>query len=194
MRDYAKKSFRQRPAQAASKTSAKPFDKKRFWMVWGISLGVILIALVAAQVFYRQYQVHHPVAQKAPAKPVTAKPAPKAVVQKPQFDFYDVLPKTTITAASAPAPSDTASAPEQTAQKQYQFMLQVASYKNKQQAKAMQARLLLMGFKPKIDSTSSGWYRVDVGPFPSRRGASTVMHKIQKANINGSMIRPIPLS
>lgn len=191
MKDYAKKNFKQAKAQKANApSSAKTFDKKRFWTVWGSALFVIILALVAAQLFYRHYQSTQQIATKKSKAVVVSNTItqPKQIASKPKFDFYEVLPKQTVT---APQNNNTAA---QIQPKKYQYMLQVASYRGKSQAKAMQARLLLLGLTPMIKSTSSGWYRVDLGPYLSRRKAAVIMHKIQKASISGSMIRAIPKS
>lgn len=190
MKDYAKKTFK--PSNTPKSNTAarrKPLDKKRFWRIWGGSLLLVIAALIVAQLFYR----HHEATQKSePTKVVTKKVVTaKPIAIKPKFDFYEVLPKQTVQTTPAKQIT-TATAPVQP--KKHKYMLQVASYRSQSQAKAMQARLLLLGLTPVVKSTSSGWYRVDLGPFSSKRLADVAKHKVQKASISGSMIRAIPAS
>ncbi len=120
-------------------------------------------------------------AKNQPQKPSEkTKPKPPA---KPQFDFYTVLPKRTVK-----APTDDQAVE---ARKPKSFMLQVASYQSKNKTQAMKARLLLIGLKPQIVTTSNGWYRIDLGPLNSVRDADILRHKLQKNGINGSMVRQI---
>ena len=191
MKDYAKKTFKpSNTPKSNTPARSKPMDKKRFWRIWGGSLFVVIAALIAAQLFYR----HHEASQKSePTKVVTKKVVTaKPIAIKPKFDFYEVLPKQTVQTTPQPAKTATAATPAQP--KKYKYMLQVASYRSQSQAKAMQARLLLLGLTPVVKSTPSGWYRVDLGPFNSKRLADVAKHKVQKASISGSMIRAVPNS
>lgn len=213
MRDYAKKSFnspahKKHTTKRRSRSTAKTRDNKSFWKVWAGSLLVVIVALVAAQMFYKHYMKEKQLAANqakistlnASNSKTTTAGSPitqlskvdtatqaKPIAQKPQFDFYNVLPESSpSTAPTQTVDSSTTSNPTPRS-----FMLQVASYRAQNDAKAMQARLLLLGLQPIVKSTQSGWYRVDIGPFETKRAADVVRHQIQKAGINGSLTRQI---
>ena len=136
---------------------------------------------------------------------------------KPVFDFYNMLPKQTIATPPAPAPitaiaqqpnpvtttitpapaapiaaanpisnTSTPTAPASS------YLIQVGAYRNKDQARSMQARLLLLGLHPSISPADSGWYRVNLGPYNSVSTASNIRHKLQNAHINNAEIKPNP--
>ncbi len=71
-----------------------------------------------------------------------------------------------------------------------QYILQVGAYRNKNEARSMQARLLLLGLQPSMTGTDSGWYRINLGPYSSKNLAESAKHKLQGARINGAVIKP----
>lgn len=124
----------------------------------------------------------NPQHKKIAAAKHKAKPKPA----EPQFDFYSILPNRKVDSGVKPG--------EQQAESNKQFMLQVASYRDQKDAKAMKARLLLLGLKPSIDQVGAEgniWYRVDLGPYPSVRKADVVRHTLQNGGVNGAMIRQV---
>lgn len=216
MKDYAKKSYKnsagktpKRTPRTRAQSKAKQDNNKQFWRYWAFGLVIVIAGLIAAQMFYNHHMKQEQqlasttnktptltaknakaILNGAPITSITQKDQPASktkkappVAQKPQFDFYNVLPKST--------PTTTASTTPTTDNSNKQFMLQVASYRKKSDAQSMQARLLLLGLQPIVKATSSGWYRVDIGPYPSKRAVDVVRHKVQKAGINGSMTRQI---
>ena len=73
-------------------------------------------------------------------------------------------------------------------------MLQVASYRDQKDDKAMKARLLLLGLNPSIDQVGAEgniWYRMDLGPYPSVRKADVVRHTLQNGGVNDAVIRQL---
>ena len=123
--------------------------------------------------------------QSTTTKPA-AKPVKPAKPSKPVFDFYKVLPKQNTAAPSVQT--------QQGAAEPKQYMLQVASYQDRQAAEQMRAHLLLLGLSPKVIQTGDDnniWYRVDIGPFNSMPAADAIRQKLQQNGINGSMVRQI---
>lgn len=207
-----------RPKRAAPKP---PKQSSRIpawvWMAAGLLIGVILVIVGWTTLHHHKTQKPHkqePVVVshvQETTKPVTEiKPQPtKQPVQKaasnpqhkktaaakhkakpkpaePQFDFYSILPNRKVDSGVKPG--------EQQAESNKQFMLQVASYRDQKDAKAMKARLLLLGLKPSIDQVGAEgniWYRVDLGPYPSVRKADVVRHTLQNGGVNGAMIRQV---
>lgn len=113
-----------------------------------------------------------------------ARPAP--VDTTPAFDFYTVLPNRKLDAGAA----DHSNSPS-TPVVVHQFMLQVGSYQDDDDAEKLKARLLLLGLSPAVSSSPGGWYRVELGPYGSVREGDVVRHKVQKAGINGAIIRQL---
>lgn len=100
---------------------------------------------------------------------------------QPKFSFYENLSTRHV---------DSEVKPEKAKQYEYTYMLQVGSYRSKDGADAVRARLLLLGLKPKVTKHGS-WYRIDVGPVHSKRKGDVLKHKLEKAGISGSMLRQV---
>ena len=190
MRDFATKRTRipehakPRATQAAPKSKPTKAPRAR-WMLGGLLLGILIaFGLVHHKALLAKFAAEtHKSAQKAPIPKPVAKPA-KAVVQKPTFDFYHILPQKG-TGITFDAPKAKTPAQPKT------FVVQVASYPTRAPAESLRAKLLLLGFSPQIDHTGSGWYRVDIGPVKSVRAGDVLRHKLQNAGIRGAMIRQI---
>jgi len=110
---------------------------------------------------------------------------------KPVFDFYTVLPKQKAY-SQIPVQTDTQTQQtNQAAQFNKQFILQLASYQNEQMAQQLRSQLILLGLKPTIETTGSGRYRINIGPYDSMRAADKVRHQLQDNGINGAMVQQI---
>jgi|GEM_PF-452925 len=211
-----------RPKRSAPKPPKQSFRIPAWvWMLAGLLIGVILVIVGWTTLHHHKTQKPHKQeeavvrishvkkvtkpevaatktqsteakpakqqAQKIVSKPqhkktVAAKPKPA----EPQFDFYSILPNRKVDSGAKPG--------DQQAESNKQFMLQVASYRDQKDAKAMKARLLLLGLKPSIDQVGAEgniWYRVDLGPYPSVRKADVVRHTLQNGGVNGAMIRQV---
>jgi len=108
--------------------------------------------------------------------------------QAPAVQNQNLNNQNNLTPASAtPASNPTSNQANNT---QTQYMIQVGAYRNKDEARSMQARLLLLGLHPSVSSTDSGWYRVNLGPYSAKNSAELAKHKLQNARINSAVIKP----
>ncbi len=92
---------------------------------------------------------------------------------------------------NAAAPISTISSNSASADKPSAYLIQVGAYRNKDAARSMQARLLLLGLHPSISPMDSGWYQVTLGPFSSINTAKNIRHKLQSSRINSADIKPV---
>jgi hypothetical protein len=86
---------------------------------------------------------------------------------RPRFDFYKMLPEQSIEVEAAPPePARTgAGTPAE------RYLLQAGSFRQRQDADARRAELLLLGLEPRIEEASGDngrWYRVYLGPYDSK--------------------------
>lgn len=211
MRDYAKKDSllrstqsqpsSRRPNRSRNQASKEPFRIPAWvWMVAGLLIGVILVIVGWTALHHHKVQKPHKqkvvavshVKKEAKPHVTTTHTTTKQATDKdnqpaePQFDFYSILPNRKVDSGAKPD--------EKAAAEDKQFMLQVASYRDQKDAKAMKARLLLLGLKPSVDQVGAEgniWYRVDLGPYPSVRKADVVRHTLQNGGVNGAMIRQL---
>ena len=85
----------------------------------------------------------------------------------PRFDFYDRLKNISI-----PVPEDTQTEIETAPSEDIEFLLQVASFRQAQDAEQLRAELILMNLEARVEQAKvrngETWHRVLVGPFASR--------------------------
>jgi len=68
-----------------------------------------------------------------------------------------------------------------------QYLVQLASFPNADDAATYQAEMKRKGFETKILITPRGkrtWYRVQIGPFKDRAKAEDLRDKLQKQDVN----------
>jgi cell division protein FtsN len=97
----------------------------------------------------------------------TAPPAGAQEIPRPRFDFYKVLPEQSIEVEAEPP--ETARPTVETAAERY--LLQAGSFRQREDADARRAELLLLGLEPRIEEArgdNGRWYRVYLGPFDSK--------------------------
>ena len=189
---------RQRPMNKSQHEVGAPRRYGR-WILLAIIVLVVVIVVVVKHTSAHQQQSSATAqntankAQSTPAADAAKKPTatkPKAQgPSKPVFDFYTVLPQQKAQPQATQQQDDQAQPAANQTNKQ--FMLQVASYQSEQLAQQLRSQLILLGLKPTIASTSSGWYRIEVGPYDSMRAADKVRHQLQSNGINGAMVRQV---
>ena len=105
-----------------------------------------------------------------------------------QFDFYTLLPQRKVIIP----PVEQAKPPTQT----FFYILQTASFKDRDDADRERAKLLLMGMDASIeqaqDANGTTWYRVQVGPFHSRSKLASARSALAQQGIMPLVLkRPI---
>lgn len=125
--------------------------------------------------------------QPAPEKkPPEPKPEPEPV-KALQYDFYHVLPEREVII------------PEQELRREVDkkrhvsnYLLQVASFKQREDAEAAAVNLLLLNFQPQVEevSTEKGtWHRIRVGPFDERRKLDRAKRLLQENGFEPIIVR-----
>lgn len=136
-----------------------------------------------------------------PAPRMAAIPVPPAEVQpesgapenseRKRFDFYNLLPQQEVTMEAVEeyksTPRDAENLPE--------YMLQVGSFRAKEDAERLMAKLREQGFSPilaSLESDSGLWHRVRIGPFKDRRKLNKAQDTMARQNIQSLLIRLPP--
>lgn len=159
-----------------------------------------------------QREVVKPVepARAGPAEKTAGKPAPAAAsrpAEKPstKFDFYTLLPEQEVIEPNErPAPAPAAAkagreqkppapaAPASEPAPGEQFILQAGSFKSAAEAERRRAQVQALGLPNRQESVSAGgdtWYRVLVGPFPSRDAATQARDRLTGQSIDTIIVR-----
>jgi cell division protein FtsN len=179
----------------------------------GIFMGLLLGALVAAAV---AWYFMHAAPVRAPETPPRAAPAAPGMpgapialpgkpgdrpVEKPQFDFYKILPqgdndapappaKPAASAKAGAAPEAAKPAATASADKLY---LQMGAFEDPAEADNLKARLALMGIEAssqRVEVPDKGTlHRVRVGPYARVEDMNAVRSQLAQAGIPVAVIR-----
>ena len=182
--DYAKRS--KSAKRPAARKNSKPTPPKRpLWpalmvivLVAGLGFGLYQLAGVDPDPQATQQAVQQDL------KPV-AKPKPKPVASADGgYKFYKLLPESEVVPAEVEAYKST----PKSAADYSKHILQAGSFRRSSDADSLRAKLLLAGL-PNVTTTkatsSSGsvWYRVRVGPFPSRSKLNKAYDQMVRMNM-----------
>lgn len=109
---------------------------------------------------------------------------------KPELDFYTVLPKIEriISDPVVPEPSR-----REKQEENVRYVLQVASYTSFKEADRLKAQLTITGFEAAIQKVTiedkGVYYRVRIGPFESKRKLKNIEQELAEQGIQGISLR-----
>lgn len=202
-RDYAKPAQRKRAARNQRKPQrALPPT----WTTFGGGFAAGLAAGLLVALLWR------PPGDMAPPQAGREPPEPQAETEaKPRFDFYTLLKESEvfvpegeepeITPAPAPPPAqpeaqaqhiEAAAAPT-AAEPEFQFILQAGSFRSREDADSLRARLLLLNLSAAVESAGARpgevWHRVMVGPFNSPENLAQARAALQQNGIDNILVK-----
>lgn len=209
---------RNRPSGATpQKKSSRRDIPGWLWLVAGLGGGMLIASLVSLATHRgdkvaTQQEVVKPVeAEKVkPVEKAVEKPAPvedPKASEKPstKFDFYTLLPEQEVIEPNerpTPPPTPKADKNQKPAQQQpvvaneaapgEEFILQAGSFKSAAEADRRRAQVQALGLPTRQESVSAGgdtWYRVLVGPFPTRDTATQARDKLAGQSIDTIIVR-----
>ena len=162
-----------------SKRNASPVVKESrapgwLWLLTGVILGAFIMFLLRLNDLREA-------PQSVAAKPKTEAPATETLedlIPAPVFEFYDRFKEERVEVPQYDTPQHRAKA-----QQTHEYYLQVASFRTREDADSLRARLLLLNMEAQIETSklSSGEarYRVIAGPFNNKselaRGRDTLV-------------------
>ncbi len=182
-RDYAKKT----KAKSRKGASATRRKKTGFPTAAVLIVGMIVGGFIAFLAYLKfipngeKPQLTTEIKKPEPKKP---EPAPKQEPEVPKYTFYDLLEDKEVI-----IPEDELKRPENKVSMQY--IMPCASFSQQENADALKAKIALLGFESKIEPVT--WnnkqlYRVQLGPFASKRQAESIRHRLQENDINDCKI------
>jgi cell division protein FtsN len=171
------------------------------WSVTGLVVGLLVAFLVFLQMRPKQAEVaetaqplpvpteqNTPAAQK-PHKPKAA-PVPPA---KPRFDFYNLLPEMEVIVPDKDIQGQATQEGVKQVEQPGTYLLQAGSFRSRQQADQLRARLALLGLETSVqavtvDATQT-WHRVRVGPFHNLRDLNNARALLKRNGVDAILIR-----
>ncbi|WP_207060630.1 SPOR domain-containing protein [Motiliproteus sp. SC1-56] len=195
--DYAHKNRRQRPA--AQKVSAKPAPAASGgrWLLGLVTL--VALATLGGGLYFLTGVRPDPVATQETVKrqagetaPSTAKAAPKAPAEPAEKDyrFYQLLPKSEVVPPEVEAYKST----PRSAEEYSQYLLQAGSFRSASDADSLRAKLILQGLpnvttSRVVSDSGAVWYRVRLGPFPSRSKLNKAYDSLVRLNLQPMRVK-----
>lgn len=181
-KDYVKKQPRKRTSHkrgAAKKAKSSALPKLRIGLVL-----LVLIALVSGLVWLAQQpnSTDNPVNNEAPkeARDTVSTPEiddePLPQLPEEEWEFIKSLPGYEVEVNVSAIESDKL------------YLMQCGSFKVFEQADALRAQMAMVGLEPQIRGTNSGWYRVILGPYESKRAAERDRHTLSQNRVRGCKI------
>jgi len=170
-------------AVAKKKTTAKKASAVRplpgwIWLLTGLIIGL-------SATFFPKLNEHFNQTDEAEAVSASTE------LETRDFTFYTLLPEVDVVVDVAPRPS-TDSAVKQPVDKSILFVLQMGSFKDKQEASRLQAQLILFGINAIIQDVridGSQWFRVTVGPSHDKAHLTQVQKKLAKKRITSRLFQ-----
>lgn len=166
------------------------------WLVFGLAIGLVVAAFVYIKRPSGAMRSTEPVEEQVAAEPA-AKPKkdPKEAVKLPpkekaRFTFYELLPSEEVVvprgdkeAAKAPAASGDGST----------YVIQVASYRDREEADKQKASLALLGIESRIETVtidgSETFYRVRVGPLKDFGKVQIISNRLEDNGIQAMVVK-----
>lgn len=142
-----------------------------------IRLGITLILIIGfiAFLWHIKDEKAEVVEQQKPQQAKEEAPLPEAPEEK--WEFMKILPD--------PDTTVEVDVPEQQGSDKT-YIMQCGSFRKKEQAEAMRAKIAFQGLESKVKATNGKnglWHRVVLGPYTSKRQGERDRHKLQKASI-----------
>ncbi|MEJ2142685.1 MAG: SPOR domain-containing protein [Gammaproteobacteria bacterium] len=175
------------------------------WMLGGLTIGLFVALLVyinentspsnksrfsdtVSNIFTQTAKDVREVTKQKQTPPT--KPSDSNTAQKPRFDFYTILPELEVAIPEQDLiPSEKASTSQQTTGN---YILQVGSFKQSEQADQLKARLALQGIEATIQSVainSDTWHRVRIGPIHNLTTLNQIRKRLQKNGIASIVVK-----
>lgn len=132
-------------------------------------------------------QAPAPINAKKPAIPTPVAPEDT----KPGFEFYKLLPESSVTTSPVDAYKPDPSKPKV----KFDYILQTGSFRKPEDAEKQKAIIGFQGLRADVrrvtNKEGSAWYRVEVGPYTSRSKMNSAMDKLVAINIQ-PLVRKTP--
>ena len=159
------------------------------WMLGGLSIGLFVAFLVYLDKqpptdisFTDAVKTElEKIKKKQPAKASNSAAAER---QEPKFNFYTILPELEVL-----IPEEEIRPPENknTSDSSKRYILQVGSFRNRQDAEKRKATVALLGLEASINQVSiknEKWHRVRIGPLNNRRELNENLNLLHRNDIN----------
>jgi cell division protein FtsN len=190
----------------SGKSKSKPRGKSKSggntpgWVMLVSGLVIGGLAGIGAYVFYKNDGSAPPnttpvvESKPAPKPQTTASTTPKtdtkkSTSEKPRFEFYTLLPEQEVIIPD----SEVREQQQRMTEKQSgTYVIQVGSFRHKEDADSLKAKLAFLGIESNIDYVTpneESWYRVRVGPYTDPRELNRIRNRIHANKMNTLVVK-----
>jgi cell division protein FtsN len=162
------------------------------WLLGGLGIGLFVAFLVyldkqpATEIgFVEAVKTDlEKIKQKKADEAAKTEPRQK---QEPKFNFYTILPELEVLIPEEEIRPPENRTPPKNEDVSKRYILQVGSFRNKQDAEKLKATVALLGLEASINQVTidrEKWHRVRIGPVNNRRELNQNISLLQRNNIN----------
>ena len=170
------------------------------WAATGLTVGLLVAFLVFLQMRPKQAEPASPQALTVPAEPEPRAAAPEAAPKqpaeppsKPRFDFYNLLPEMEVIVPDEDIQGESMPEGVKQVEQPGTYLLQAGSFRSRQQADQLRARLGLLGLETSVQTVNvdnaQTWHRVRVGPFNNLQDLNDARGLLRKNGVDAILIR-----
>jgi len=165
------------------------------WLLGGLAIGLFIAFLVyldkqpASEISFVEAVKTDLNKIKQKKTTEAAKPETQQK-QEPKFNFYTILPELEVLIPEEeirPPENKTPVGETRSDEPAKRYILQVGSFRNKQDAEKLKATVALLGLEASINQVTidrEKWHRVRIGPVNNRRELNQNISLLQRNNIN----------
>ena len=206
----SKKSGKRKPAARKTAKSATEQPSVAVWR-WALVFGIIALfgyflyslSLTMPQdkpktsvTTSLKQPTNKRVSRQIPVKKASPKAKPKPVIiskpeDKIQYDFYNVLPETEFVIPEHEVKTRKREERVGKAKAGVKYSVQAGAFRQNKDADSLRAKLLMMGFSPKIEKAVVGsvtWYRVKMGPYNRLASIDAIQSRLKSNNMDALVI------
>jgi len=123
----------------------------------------------------------------APERVVKITAIKKPVQTDIQYDFYTLLPEGEFFIPDHEVKSHKRAERVGKEMKNREYSVQVSSFRRRKDADSLKAKLLLLGFIPKIEKAKvagATWFRVKIGPYQQMKSVDAIVLRLRESKID----------
>lgn|SRR5690606_75282 len=176
-----------------------PRRKSRGGTLVGIFIGLALGLLIAVGVAFYVSKIPTPFTSRGqPAKPAAADrdlaaKAPGSATQKPQFDFYRILPGQEVPVSDKELKQQAQEQAKQPNAPKENYLIQAGAFQSPADADSLKARLALLGLEASVEPAhlpdKGTLYRVRLGPYQQLDEINRVRATLSQNGVDASLVR-----
>jgi cell division protein FtsN len=175
------------------------------WAVAGLAAGLLVAFLVFLQMRSptpestaadSRQPLSVPAERTVAPEPERAPEPARAAVKpapKPRFDFYNLLPEMEVIVPEEEIRGDPSQAGVKQVEQPGTYLLQAGSFRGREQADQLRARLGLLGLETSVQTVSvdasQTWHRVRVGPFSNLQDLNEARALLVRNGVEPILIR-----